>query len=444
MNILIIDDDLGIRETLGMALEADGHTVQAVVNRAAAEKKLRQTSFEVAFLDLRLGAENGLDLLPELLRLSPRLAVILITAYSSVETAVLAIQRGAFDYLAKPFKPSQIAQVLDRVARTRQLEVRVAELEGQLTRPGDEATMEETSDSAMKEVLKVAAKSAASDASILVFGESGTGKSVLARHIHAWSGRAGEPFITVSCPSLSRELLESELFGHVKGAFTGAITSTWGKIAAADRGTLFLDEVGELPLEIQPKLLRLLQEREYERVGDPKIYRADVRVIAATNRDLKTAVAEGAFREDLLYRLDVMSLRMPPLRERPSDILLLADRHLKVIVRKSGKKITGFSESASQALLRYAWPGNIRELRNVVERATIMADKEEVDLVDLPPTIKETSSATIFLGGAFTVEEIETEHIRQVLAQKRSLQDAADVLNVDRRTLLRKRKEWNL
>jgi NtrC-family two-component system response regulator AlgB len=444
MNILIIDDDLGIRETLGMALEADGHTVETAVNRAAAEKKLRQTSFEVAFLDLRLGAENGLDLLPELLRLSPRLAVILITAYSSVETAVLAIQRGAFDYLAKPFKPSQIAQILDRVARTRRLEVRVAELEDQVIKPGEGAEMEETSDATMKEVLKVAAKSAASDASTLIFGESGTGKSVLARHIHGWSARSREPFITVSCPSLSRELLESELFGHVKGAFTGAITSTWGKIAAADRGTLFLDEIGELPLEIQPKLLRLLQEREYERVGEPRTYRADVRVIAATNRDLKKAVAKGAFREDLLYRLDVMSLRMPALRERPSDILPLADKHLKAIVRKSGKKISGFSESASQALLRYPWPGNIRELRNVVERATIMADREQLDLVDLPPSMKETSSTSIFLGGAFTVEEIEAEHIRQVLAQKRSLQEAADVLQVDRRTLLRKRKEWNL
>ena len=444
MNILIIDDDLGIRETLGMALEANGHKVEAVVNRAAAEKKLRQASFQVAFLDLRLGGENGLDLLPELLRLSPRLAVILITAYSSVETAVLSIQRGAFDYLPKPFKPSQITQVLDRVAKTRQLEVRVAELEGQLIKPGESAEIEETSDPLMKEVLKVAAKSAASDASILISGESGTGKSVLARNIHGWSTRSHEPFITVSCPSLSRELLESELFGHVKGAFTGAITSTWGKIAAADRGTLFLDEIGELPLEIQPKLLRLLQEREYERVGESKTYRTDVRVIAATNQDLKKAVAEGAFREDLLYRLDVVSLRMPPLRERPNDILPLAKKQLEAFVLKAVKKITGFSPAASEALLRYPWPGNIRELRNVVERATIMADKEEVDFVDLPPSLKDSSSSAVFLGGAFTVEEIEAEHIRQVLAQNRSLQEAADVLKVDRRTLLRKRKEWNL
>ena len=250
--------------------------------------------------------------------------------------------------------------------------------------------------------------------------------------------------MTVSCPSLSRELLESELFGHVKGAFTGAINSTWGKIAAADRGTLFLDEVGELPMEIQPKLLRLLQEREYERVGEPKIYRADVRIVAATNRDLKKAVAEGRFREDLLYRLDVMSLPMPALRERSVDIGPLAHTFLNMFAQKSGKKLIGFSESAAVALQRYPWPGNIRELRNVIERATILADSEVVQLLDLPSTISESTRDSIFLGGAFTVEQVEAEHIRRILAQKGSLQDAADLLQMDRKTLLRKRKEWNL
>src|ERR1700685_4128651 len=223
MNVLIIDDDLGIRETLGMALEAAGHTVATVVNRAAAEKKLKAESFEVAFLDIRLGADNGLDLLPELLRLSPRLAVIVITAYSSIETAVLAIQRGAFDYLAKPFKPAQIAQMLERVAKTRQLETRISDLEGQLSRPGVDTELVATSDPRMQHVLDVAKKSASSDATSLMLGESGTGKSALARQIHRWSSRAREPFVTVSCPSLSRDLLESELFGHMKGAFTGAV-----------------------------------------------------------------------------------------------------------------------------------------------------------------------------------------------------------------------------
>jgi NtrC-family two-component system response regulator AlgB len=301
-----------------------GHKVETAANRAAAEKKLRNESFEVAFLDIRLGAENGLDLLPDLLRLSPRLAVVVITAYSSIETAVLAIQRGAFDYLAKPFKPAQIAQMLERVAKTRQLETRISDLEGQLSRPGADAELVATSDPKMQRLMEVAKKSASSDATILMLGESGTGKA-------CWRGKfiAGVPrqgaFRHGELPEpFARFAGERAVRAH-EGRFTGAVATTWGKVAAADRGTLFLDEIGELPLEIQPKLLRLLQEREYERVGESKIRMANVRVIAATNRNLKEAVARGAFREDLLYRLDVISLHLPPLRERPGDILSIAE-----------------------------------------------------------------------------------------------------------------------
>ena len=444
MNVLIIDDDLGIRETLGAALENLGHSVEKAINQATAEKKLRSERFEVAFLDIRLGTENGLDVLPDLLRLSPRLAVIVITAYSSIETAVLAIQRGAFDYLAKPFKPAQIAQMLERVAKTRQLETRISDLEGQLSRPGPEVDLMATADPTMQSLIEVAKKSASSDATILMLGESGTGKSALARQIHRWSSRAREPFVTVSCPSLSRDLLESELFGHVKGAFTGAIATTWGKIAAADRGTLFLDEIGELPLEIQPKLLRLLQEREYERVGESKIRMADVRVIAATNRNLKESVARGVFREDLLYRLDVISLHLPPLRERPGDILSIAENQLQQLARSSGRSLKGFSEAARSALHHYTWPGNIRELRNVVERATILTSGEKIDLADLPSSLNEIQAGNPTMGGAYSIEEIEAEHIRQVLARSKNLQQAAAILKLDPTTLLRKRKSLNL
>jgi NtrC-family two-component system response regulator AlgB len=444
MNVLIIDDDLGIRETLGIALEASGHCIKTAVNRAAAEKHLKQESFEVAFLDIRLGAENGLDLLPDLLRLSPRLAVIVVTAYSSIETAVLAIQRGAFDYLAKPFKPAQIEQLLRRIATTRQLETRISDLEGEVARPGVEADLDLTTDPKVRTLLDVARKTASSDASILMLGESGTGKSVLARQIHRWSSRAKEPFVIVSCPSLSRDLLESELFGHVKGAFTGAMTATWGKVAAADRGTLFLDEIGELPLEIQPKLLRLLQEREYERVGETKVHMADVRVIAATNRNLKEAVARGTFREDLLYRIDVMSLQLPALRERPGDIIPIAEAHLRPLAARAGKTRRGFSEAAVQAMRRYSWPGNIRELRNVVERAIILSTGELIDVPDLPTTLVEARARSPVLGGAFSIEEIEAEHIRRVLAASKNLQQAAAVLKLDPTTLLRKRKSLNL
>jgi two-component system, NtrC family, response regulator AlgB len=444
MNVLIIDDDLGIRETLGTALETMGHRVETAANRAAAEKKLRNESFEIAFLDIRLGTENGLDVLPDLLRLSPRLAVIVITAYSSIETAVLAIQRGAFDYLAKPFKPAQIAQMLERIAKTRQLETRISDLEGQLSRPGPDAELAATSDPKMQRLMEVAKKSALSDATILMLGESGTGKSVLARQIHRWSPRAAEPFITVSCPSLSRDLLESELFGHMKGAFTGAVATTWGKVAAADRGTLFLDEIGELPIEIQPKLLRLLQEREYERVGESKIRMANVRVIAATNRNLKEAVAKGAFREDLLYRLDVISLHFPPLRERPGDILSIAENQLQQLIRQSGRSVTGFTDAARAVMQRYAWPGNIRELRNMIERATILATGELIDVIDLPTSPSDAMEKNPTVGGVYSIEEIEAEHIRQVLARSKNLQQAAAILKLDPTTLLRKRKSLNL
>ena len=448
MNVLIIDDDGGIRQTLGAALESQGHTVAAVANRAAAEKKLRAESFEAAFLDIRLGADNGLDLLPELLRLSPRLAVIVITAYSSIETAVLAIQRGAFDYLAKPFKPAQITQLLERVAKARQIETRLSDLEGRLVKSGMDAEPGASSEPKMQRLLEIAKKTAASDASVLLLGESGTGKSVLARQMHLWSARAPEPFVTVSCPSLSRDLLESELFGHMKGAFTGAVATTWGKVAAADRGTLFLDEIGELPLEIQPKLLRLLQEREYERVGEAKIRMADVRVVAATNRDLKEAVARGTFREDLLYRLDVISMELPPLRERPGDLMPIAESLLRQMAARASQPITGFSERARQAMTRYAWPGNIRELRNMIERATILASGAEIDLPDLPASLSEGSAAAEgdrpTLGGSYSLDQIEAEHIRRVLERSKNLAQAAEILNLDPTTLLRKRKSLGL
>jgi NtrC-family two-component system response regulator AlgB len=346
--------------------------------------------------------------------------------------------------LAKPFKPAQIVQLLDRVVKTRQLETQISDLEGQLSRPGAKVEPVESSDPHMRRLIEVAKRSALSDASILMLGESGTGKSVLARQIHQWSPRFKEPFVTVSCPSLSRELLESELFGHVKGAFTGAITTTWGKVAAADRGTLFLDEIGELPLEIQPKLLRLLQEREYERVGESKMRMANVRIIAATNRNLKEAVAKGAFREDLLYRLDVISLSLLPLRDRPNDILPIALEQLHRLGRHSNQSIKGFTVSAERALQRYSWPGNIRELHNVVERATILATGELIDLPDLPPTLNDDVASSPTLGGPYSVEQVEAEHIRQVLSRSKSIQQAASVLKLDPTTLLRKRKSLNL
>jgi NtrC-family two-component system response regulator AlgB len=302
----------------------------------------------------------------------------------------------------------------------------------------------------LRVVLGQGRQVAATDAVVLIRGESGTGKGVLARAIHGWSRRARAPFVTVSCPSLSPELLESALFGHARGSFTGAVTDTEGKVAAAEGGTLFLDEVGDLPLPLQPKLLRFLQERRYERVGEARARTADVRLVAATNRDLDAAVADGQFREDLLFRLNVVELTLPPLRSR-SDRLTLAEHLLAFFARQTGKTIEGFTPAAREALLGYGWPGNLRELRNAMERAAIFAKGHVLDLDDLPgrivsavPRPASESDRPIEVGRPVTLEQLETEHIRLILARCPSREDAARILGIDPSTLYRKRKQHGL
>ena len=268
---------------------------------------------------------------------------------------------------------------------------------------------------------------------------------MLAREIHRRSPRGNQPFVTVSCPSLSRELLESDLFGHVKGAFTGAVADTRGKVAAANGGTLYLDEIGELPVEIQPKLLRLLQEREYERVGETETRRADVRVISSTNRDLARAIREGKFREDLFYRLNVVVLHLPPLRERPHDLERLAGVHLRHFERQAGKQITDFSPEAKAAMRRYAWPGNLRELRNVIERAVILSPGPWIEAAHLSGIVADPGiSNAPEVGASVTLTELGDEHIRRVLAKTARLEDAAEILGIDLATLYRRRRKWQV
>ena len=438
MRILVVDDERNIQRTMILALESMGHESMAVQSGALAIRELKADLYDVVFLDLNLSQESGLDVLQDILRISPRTEVIMFTAFASVDTAVAAMRRGAFDYLPKPFTPDQIRQTLAHVERTRRLENRVAELESLVaSSEGPEINLE-TDNEAMQKVLDVAFKAANSDSTILLLGENGTGKSVLARSIHHRSPRRAESFVTVSCPSLSRELLESELFGHAKGAFTGAHAETQGKVAAADGGTLFLDEIGELPLEIQAKLLRLLQEREYERVGENKPRRANVRIISATNRDLAAAVQQGKFREDLYYRLNVISLRLPSLRQRVQDIRRLALLHLAFSAAHAGKPAQAFSEEAFSAMQAYSWPGNLRELRNVIERAVILSDGALIEASDLSDIVHPSSE--IRLGGHFTLEEIEAEHIRRLIANTSTLEEVAKILGIDPATLYRKRK----
>jgi NtrC-family two-component system response regulator AlgB len=442
MRILVVDDERNIRDTFRMAIESFGHDVEVASTAAGAVKLLKSAGgFDAAFLDLKLSQESGLDLLSDLLGISPRLTVIIVTAYASIETAVEAMRRGAFDYLPKPCTPEQIRQILALAEKTRRLENRVAELESRLSSEAPDLDLE-TRSPAMQKIVDLALRAATSEATILLLGESGTGKSVMARSIHHQSPRRGHAFVTVSCPSLSRELLESELFGHVKGAFTGALADTWGKVAAADGGTLFLDEIGDLPLEVQSRLLRLLQEREYERVGETRPRRAHVRVVSATNHDLKAAVAQGKFREDLFYRLNVISLTMPPLRERIVDIPRLAGRMLEFFAAHAGKPASSLTPEALAALERHPWPGNLRELRNVIERAVILSSGDSIGVADLAESVQPSSE--MHLGGRFTLESIENEHIRGVIAATRSLDEAAGVLGIDPATLYRRRRKLDL
>lgn len=444
MNILLIDDDQNLRKSIRLALETMHHRVTEAGDGTQAQEFLGHSLFDVAFLDLKLGKEKGLDVLLALLRLAPGLVVVVITAYATIETAVEAMRRGAFDFLPKPFTPDEIRRVLDRVVKIRRLQSHVEALEEQVRSIVPEADLQ-TEDPTMREALDVAFRAAATDATMLLRGDTGTGKGVLARAIHARSLRASAPFITVNCPSLPTELLESELFGHVRGAFTGAVQDTEGKIAAAEGGTLFLDEIGDLPLALQPKLLRLLQEKRYERVGESRTRAGDVRILAATNRDLRVAVAAGTFREDLLYRLNVIEVTLPPLRLRHNDILPLAEHLLGFFARQVGKPDCKFAEEARAALLRYPWPGNVRELRNAIERGVILAKGPEVGLSDLPAQVGATlPPGAMEAGGAVTLEQLEAEHIRRVLANTATMDEAAKVLGIDPSTLYRKRKRHGL
>ena len=454
---LIVDDDAGVRQSLRLCLEASSPStstrarVLGVGTSSGALEALERGVFDVVLLDLWLGSESGLTLLPEILRRQPGTAVIVITAFATFESAVQAMKLGAVDYLPKPFTPDQVRHATRRVVEAGALKRQVSELEGRL----DEADVEGFFDSAtpsFRAFLQTAARAAAADCGVLLRGESGTGKNVLARWIRAHSPRAGAPFVSVNCPALSAELMSSSLFGHKKGAFTGAMADASGKVQEAEGGTLFLDEVGDLVPDTQARLLRFLNDRSYERLGEPRERRADVRLIAATNRPLVEEVRSGRFREDLFFRLNVVTLTMPPLRERREDTLPLARHYLRFFTRSRRAEPLSFSAEAEQAMVAYAWPGNLRELRNAVERATILALGSAIEPADLgipvsagpAPWGAGSRGAAVVLGADVSIEELEREHIARVLARAPSLEAAARTLGIDATTLQRKRKRYGL
>ncbi len=348
LRALVVDDEKNIRTTLSVCLEGIGCEVKTVATTAAALAAQAEKSFDIAFLDLRLGTENGLELIPKLLSDNPNLDIVAITAYGTVDTAVEAIKRGAVDYVQKPFTPDQIRHAVAQVAERRAIVWRLAEKDQELHAAVPEVDLD-TRSSKMQATLETVNRAAVSDISVLLRGENGTGKGVLARLLHAESPRREFPFVVINCPTLSEELLTSELFGHTRGAFTGAVRDQPGRVEAAEGGTLFLDEVAEIPPNLQAKLLRYLQEKRFERVGEQRTRQSDVRIIAATNRNLEQDVEEGRFRQDLLYRLNVVEIHVAPLRERPEDILPLARRFLAFFARTAPRRANAFARGRSRA-----------------------------------------------------------------------------------------------
>jgi two-component system NtrC family response regulator len=446
--ILVVDDEAAQRDILGGLLRKQGYAVREVPSGAAALAVLRAEPVDLILTDVKMPAMSGLELLREARALNPELPVVVLTAYGNVADAVVAMRDGAVDYLTKPV---DIDAVLHRVRKVLEGQQLLAEnralreaLRGRYRVEGIVAESWK-----MQEVLSLVQRVAPSNTTVLICGESGTGKELIAQAIHYQSPRSGRPLVTVNCAALPDALLESELFGHVKGAFTGAVSDRAGRFEAADGGTIFLDEIGELSPAVQAKLLRVLQEREFERVGTNRTVKVDVRLLTATNQDLERAVREQRFREDLYFRLNVVSIRIPPLRERREDILPLLDHFLRTYAAANDKTIRGVTREARDWVLKYDYPGNIRELENLVERAVVLCRGEVIDLDDLPLSIREGTAATVPAPTPGSLpaelETLERRMIEDALARADGVQTrAAELLGIGERALRYKMKKLGL
>ncbi len=445
--ILIVEDDAPMREMLERALARRGFEAFGVRCADEALGWLGSSEADVVLTDLNMPGMNGLELCERIALNRPDVPVVVITAFGSMETAIAAIRAGAYDFVTKPFELDALGLVLERAVTHHRLRDEVRRLREVVDeRTGSDVVVGESP--ALKKAWELIHRIADSDTTVLITGESGTGKEVAARAIHERSRRREAPFIPINLAAMPEALLESELFGHARGAFTDARSARTGLFVEANGGTLFLDEVGELPLALQPKLLRALQERKVRPVGGNAEVPFDVRIVAATNRDLEAAVEEGRFREDLFYRLNVVGIELPPLRARGNDVLLLAQRFLRHFADRSGKRVSGLSPQAAQRLLDYGWPGNVRELQNCIERAVALTRFEQLAVDDLPEKIQRYRSTQLMPEGVdessvVTLEELERRYILRVLGAlggSRTL--AARALGVDRKTLFRKLERW--
>jgi two-component system, NtrC family, response regulator AlgB len=440
LTLLIIGEERRIGRILTWGLGSDAYQVHVASGRTSAADLLDEHEFNVACVDMR-GDEDDARASIELLRQrAPRLPIIALVGERDRRLMTMLRELGVDLHLVSPFSVDVLRRLIEAHALREPVGAPSAAVPAAVTAPEPVSHNLLARDEVAKRMVEIALRAASSNVSILILGETGTGKNVLAQTIHTQSPLRAKPFVTVSCPSLNRELLESDLFGHVRGAFTGAVQDTWGKVAAAEGGTLFLDEIGDLPPSLQPKLLRLLQEKQYERVGETTPRRANVRIVAATNRDLKAEVAAGRFREDLFYRLNVIALEVPPLRCRPADIMVAAESFLESICRQIRRPAPGFTSEARRLLEAYTWPGNLRELRNVVERAAVLSDRPMLDAGDFPALFTPRAVPQFQVGAAVSLRALETAHIQMVVAKAPTLEEAARILEIDKSTLYRKRK----
>jgi DNA-binding NtrC family response regulator len=436
-NILVVDDDPDIREVLKDRLESLGYNVFAAASGVEALELLEKQNPQIVLMDIEMPEMSGLEALKEIRKRQIDITVVMITAHGTIERAVEAIRQGAYDFIPKPFEPDHIALIVQRALERERLKRGVEVLSDQV---GERYRLITGKSPKMAEAIDLAKKSATSRSTVLLLGESGTGKEIFARSIHEWSERRAEPFIAINCVGLSKELLESELFGHEKGAFTGAHQLKKGRIELSHGGTVFLDEIGDISAEIQTKLLRFLQEREFERVGGIKPVRVDVKVIAATNRDLAGAVKEGRFRTDLYYRLNVIPISLPPLRERREDIGALANFFMQRFSSETKKRFDEISPEAMERLLAYGWPGNVRELANVIERAVVLGRGPQISLDEIPTTMVSTDSTAPSLGLLYSenVEAYRRQLIVKALSEaKGNRATAAKALGLQRTYLSR-------